>query len=180
MDLSKLPKLSQTPKTESPAAEGSAGQAQPLDYAPAPIRYSSADVWLSIAVGFILLLMAPRFPEYVFSSADSFAQKWTFSDEQGNPLAYRQSVFFWGDVAITCFAFVLILDGIVVAVGRRPMFIIGAFTITAAITLLNAIYVLVMMQKGYGAQIFSILAVAFGIYIAIQQLAMFRTLSARS
>ena len=44
-----------------------------------------------------------------------------------------------------------------------------AFFFTAAVTVFNLLYVILMLQKGYGTQLISLLAVAFGVYLAIQQ-----------
>src|SRR5262245_32114484 len=177
MDLSKLPKLSQTPsQTEQPAPEQSPAQEPDfckqcglplrkgarfcdacgsptgaLDYGtqrPAP--GTAADAWISIALGVILLFIGPRLIQYLLSPS-TFPQKWSFSDPTGAPLAYTQTVFFWGDIALTSFALVLIVEGIALMLGRRAWVVGGAFVLTTSVTFLNLIYVIVMMQKGYGA-----------------------------
>jgi hypothetical protein len=182
MDLSKLPKLSQTNKADSPGltdeppadtgVDSPAVNALP-EIAPtrqpfsAPLAAASmADIWISFAVGGILLLMAPRLLQYVFARS-TFG--WTFTDEQGNPLPYIKSLFFWGDLALTSFAFVLIAEGIVLLLGRWLVLLMTLFALTSAVTALNAIYVVVMLQRGYGVQLFSVLAAGFGVYIAILQ-----------
>ena len=196
MDLSKLPKLSQTQQA-APADSNDASASTPAPQTPhclqcgLPLRAGAkfcdacgavvrradagggglgngADAWLSIALGVILLIMSPRLIQYVLSPT-TFPTKWSISDETGAPMPYTKSVFFWGDIAIVSFALVLIVEGIVFAFGRRAAVVSMAFGLTCAATLLNLIYVIVMIQKGYGAQIFSILAVAFGVYIAMQQ-----------
>ena len=115
MDLSKLPKLSETPRPDVEQSPEPAPLPYAADYHQAG---SGGEIWLSIALGLILLFMSPRFLQYVISRS-TFPQKWKFNDAQGNPLTYTQTVFFWGDLALMLFAVVLIVEGIVLALGRR-------------------------------------------------------------
>jgi hypothetical protein len=129
---------------------------------------AGAEAWISIAVGIILLFMAPNIIKFLLSPT-AFEQSVNIMDEKGQPLAYTKSVFFWGDLAITLFAAVLIVEGLVISLGRKPMLVLGAFILTLIATALNLFYVAGMMSKGYGFQILSGLAVAFGVYIALYQ-----------
>jgi hypothetical protein len=173
MDLSKLPRMSetppppppQTPQDEQRATRGVA--AAPVDYGayePAP---SLAEAWISIAIGLILLFAtyALRPLQYLLAPA-SFT--WTFNDATGAPLKYTQTVFFWGDIAMLLFAIVLIVEGLLLFT-RRPMLIMLAFGITVLTVAANLIYVAGMMTRGYGFQLPSAIAVAFGVYIALFQ-----------
>src|SRR2546421_1113197 len=116
MDLSKLPKLSETPPPPPAPTEASPTQPQVVER----VIYveqatpGGAEAWISGAMGAIILLLNLRLFQYLFSPS-TFANKWTFSDPQGNPLAYKNSVFFWSDVCIVAFAFVLLLDAIVLS-----------------------------------------------------------------
>lgn len=180
MDMSKLPRLSQTNKDDAPTPIPGGAPPPPMpspdrnvpDYQPRDrvgAAYApgiGAEVWISIAVGVILLLMSSRFWQYVFNRANF---TWTFSDPQGNPLTYPQTVFFWGDLAMVAFGFVLVAEGIVLALARRPMVIAAALVFTVLATMLNLAYLIVMMQRGYGLQLISAFAVAFGVYIAMSQ-----------
>ncbi len=169
MDLSKLPKLS-----ESPAPAPPPPQVAPQRPAVAPredlaLRESpAAEAWISIAIGVILMLLSPRLFQFILAPG-TFDQKWTFNDPSGAPLAYPKTVFFWGDVALIAFALVLIVEGLVIAFGKSAALLAVAFVLTALVTALNFFYVVAMMWSGYGAQIFSLLAVAFGGYIAFYQ-----------
>jgi hypothetical protein len=170
MDLSKLPKLSETPAP--PQVDRAAERRDEVERYLA--RYdapgsSAAEAWISIAIGAILLLMSPRLLQYMFSPG-TFSEKWTFSNPDGSPLAYPKTVFFWGDVALVAFALVLIVEGVVLVIGRKHIaVVVFAFCLTVAATLFNLGYVVVMLQMGYGPQIFSLLAVAFGGYIAFYE-----------
>jgi hypothetical protein len=172
MDMSKLPRMSQSPAPPPPPVSD-----QPSTTSPDALNYESrladtggstaAEAWISIAIGAILMLMSPRIWQYLFSSADAFAQKWTFSDTSGAPLPYTKSVFFWGDLAITTFALVLVIEGLVLAFARTRPLVLIALLFTVITVALNLVYLIAMMNMGYGLQILSALAVAFGVYIAL-------------
>lgn len=179
MDISKLPRMSETNKHAPPPTEPAATpDGPPRDVAPLHARPvyarddgppAGADVWISIAVGVILILMAPRVWQYAFSRLFGSAFTWTFTDAAGNPLPYTQSVFFWGDLAMALFAVVLIAEGLVIGFARRRALVAAALGLTVLTTLFNLGYLVWMMQGGYGLQIMSALAVAFGVYIAMYQ-----------
>ena len=181
MDMSKLPRMSQTPPPPpevAPEIVDDAGRATPgvamgqaqrayrqeVDYGTEP-SVSLAEAWISIAIGLILMFVstAGRFLEYLTSSSFS----WNFTDPSGAPLPYRQTVFFWGDVAIFAFALLLIIDGLILFT-RKPALVTLALTFTIITVLMNFVYV-VRMMNGYGFQLWSALAVAFGVYIALFQ-----------
>src|SRR5688572_25536735 len=116
MDVSKLPKLSDTQKqqqTEAAASDvGETASVETLPYQRArPAERASlmggAEAWLSIAIGVIILLIDTnrRFLQY-YLARSSFT--WTFSDAAGAPLPYPQTIFFWGDFAMVAFGLVLI------------------------------------------------------------------------
>ena len=172
MDMSKLPRLSDTQRQQeahTAAVGASPAPPQPQPAAPVPVQRDEgvgADAWISIAIGVILLLMNSRFWQY-FLFRSRFT--WTFNDAQGNPLEYPQTVFFWGDAAMFAFAIVLIVEGLVLAFARRPAMIAVALSLTVLATVLNLGYVVMMMGQGFGLQFMSALAVAFGVYIAMSQ-----------
>ena len=215
MDVSKLPKLSQTPAP--PAADPDPASASPQEAAPpqpamaaatsyrpewcrkchapnapnsrfcascgsglggpsgaAPVEVG-AEAWLSIAIGVILLFMARNLISYLMDPA-GFAERNPITDEHGQPLAYTRSVFFWGDLALAGFALVLLFEGVVIAFGRRPRLVLFAFLLTIAATAINVGYFAMMMQKGYGPQLIAAFAAAFGVYIALYQWRLWRSL----
>ncbi|WP_428940158.1 hypothetical protein [Fontivita pretiosa] len=130
---------------------------------------SGPEAWISIAIGLIIQLMSSRFWSFVFSGLFGTQFTWKFTDASGAPLAYTRTVFFLGDLSMVSFGMVLILEGVVFLFARSRGLLLAAFALTCATTLLNLWYVLLMMQKGYGLQLVSALAVAFGVYIAMHQ-----------
>ncbi len=179
MDISKLPRMSETNKHAPPPATDVASAPDvghdvapvrsPIPYARDDVPSAGADAWISIALGVILILMSPRIWQYALSRLFGTAFTWTFTDPAGNPLPYTQSVFFWGDLALALFAVVLIAEGIVIGFARRRALVAVALALTVLTTLFNLGYLAWMMQGGYGLQIMSAFAVAFGVYIAMYQ-----------
>jgi hypothetical protein len=183
MDISKLPRMSETAKHAPPHAPPPApppptdavhsslepDHVPPASYASNDVRAAGAEAWISVAVGLILILMAPRIWQYAFSRLFGTSFTWTFTDAAGNPLPYTKSVFFWGDLAMALFAIVLVVEGLVLAFARGRVPVAIALGLTVVTTVFNLGYVAWMMQGGYGLQIMSALAVAFGVYIAVYQ-----------
>ena len=126
MDMSKLPRMSQSPAPPPQVQPQHEYRVQPpLD---SPYAGGSAEAWISIAIGVILFFAtyAQRLVQYLLSR-DSFT--WTFRDETGAPLAYSETVFIWGDAAMLLFCTVLIFEGIVLFI-RKPTLIAIAFGVT--------------------------------------------------
>ena len=94
----------------------------------------------------------------------------------GTPTTWRRgrsighSINFWSDLAITAFAVVLIVEGIVLLVARNRTLLTIALVLTVATTLGNLLY-LVLSYPDYGLAVMSAVAVIFGVYIALNQLA---------
>lgn len=162
MDVSKLPKLSQTLAGPPPPATEPSPAAPPVGYYhPDDRPIVGAEAWISMAVGAILLLLNPTFVKFIFAAKPYRP----FVDQTVN---YTDSINFWSDLAITSFAFVLILEGIVLFFARNRVLLLMTFLLTAVTTLGNALYVVLTYGK-YGLPIMSSLAAAFGVYIAMYQ-----------
>lgn len=180
MDMSKLPRLSQTNKDDAPtpvAGQQTGAPAPPPgnvpDYQP---RYDPRDiepgvggeVWISIAVGLILLLMFPRLLKFLSHALfGTFFAPYTMPN--GTEVAYTSTPDFWSDLGVTLFAIVLIVEGVALVLGRRrPGVVMFAFGLTVLATLYNLGY-LVMSFSTMGLAYISAFAVAFGVYIAMYQ-----------
>ena len=182
MDLSKLPRLSETSKDQPPPPSGS-DVAQPATANPAPspvpaARYAepvaignAADAWIAIGVGAIVVLMSPRILKYIFYSSDRFAQQVGTFTVNGQLAPYTHTYFFWSDLALVSFGLTMIVEGLVLAFARKPSTVLIALSLTILATAINAIFLIAMMvlPDGFGLQLFSALAVIFGVYIAMYQ-----------
>jgi hypothetical protein len=168
MDLSKLPKLSETPKPPAPPPppQNDPPSQKSTDYAPEPASVGM-EAWISIAVGIFLLLMYPRFLQWL-SHRVIGSHFNPFVDSAGNIVPYSQVPEFWGDMGPVFFGLVLIFEGLVMAFIRRTALVAVVLTLTALATLYNLIY-LVMSYSRFGLAPISFLAVAFGFYICMYQ-----------
>ena len=181
MDLSKLPKLSETSKEQPPPTSVPTELGQPetsADATPAhAARYAepvsvgnAADAWIAIGVGAIVVLMSTRFLKFIFSSSGRFAQEFSFT-VNGQIAPYTHTYFFWSDLSLFSFGIAMIVEGLVLAFARKSATVLFAFALTVLATAINAVFLIAMMvlPDGFGLQIFSALAVVFGIYIAMYQ-----------
>ncbi len=182
--MSKLPRLSQTKPDDPPAPMVEDTVGAPLTHPPRAHELLDdqprhidpgvgAEVWISIAVGVILLLMFPRLPQYLahllFGAA--FAP---YQMPDGTVVPYTSTGDFWSDLGVTAFAIVLILEGVALAVGRnRPAVVAFALALTVLVTLYNLGYLI--MTIGGGLPMISAFAVAFGVYIAIYEWNLLKT-----
>jgi hypothetical protein len=185
MDMSKLPKLSQTPATPP--------QDEPVDAqsTPSPLRakdagstgldgFSMGDIWFSLIVGVIFLLIGRSFGEYSLAKlshrpyhtgqvwsdeAPKAGQEVEYPELTGNPMLTDSAMFLFG--------LAIVLDaGIRVAVLRRarfslPLAYVG-FALSAGVTVYN-LYVAGVLLKGGVLPLMSLLAVAFGGYVAFSE-----------
>ncbi len=234
MDLSKLPKLSQTPpsanNTQTPAdasgaapakvelfcrcgapitpgtnfcshcganyyeAVGGRGGRGRVDYeGPGPLWI---EAFLAIAVGLFLLLIAPGGIKY-YSAALSGGTYTPFQDPDSSDPGKRVDFiryqdlqtgatidkkyrdmpnYFWSDTAVTAFALVLILEGIVLTLFRRRWIILITALLTVAVTLGNLIYVCGTFST-YGIAPISMVAVIIGVLMAAYQFHYYKELS---
>ncbi len=161
--------MSQTPRPPDPTPPSSQSpppsSPQP-EYAPEPASVG-LEAWISIAVGAFLLLMYPRFLQWL--SHRAFGTNFNpFVDSAGNVVPYSQVPAFWSDLGPVLFGVVLILEGLEMAFIRKPALVAVVLTLTALATLYNLIY-LVMSYGHYGLAPVSFLAVAFGFYICLYQ-----------
>ncbi len=208
MDLSKLPKLSNSPAPppeptlQNSSAEPNAPDIQPPSATtPSPptphlASYGAAELWISIGLGLFLLLLSPNTVKYVYgkltgtmpgifldptpgAAPGAKCDYINWLDMYGNFLKremYRDMILFWSDLAVTAFALVLILDGIVMTFSRKRGVIAAMFVFTLVATLGNLFYFLKTFNDGIA--IMSAVAVIVGGYIAMTQWAMLSNLRA--
>jgi hypothetical protein len=184
MDMSKLPRLSNTAaSTPPPDADAPLPPAdQPIPARPEP-PYSEqpmtqgmlmgAEVWLSFVIGIILLLMNTRFISWVLSKMGVGQFTWTFNDAALNPMDYTQTVFFWNDLGIVLFALCMIVEGLILSFLRRRVFVQIAFGLTILAVVLNVL-TLAKAMPVMGFQLMPAIAIAFGIYMAMFEWALLK------
>ena len=189
MDMSKLPKLSQTPAP--PAAEESAAAPENASAPVEPRRvveyrtpvdpgFSVGEIWFSLIVGVIFLLLGRSFGGYALAKVTGQPHHTGVVWSPGTPLAgqevsYRelQGNVFLNDSAMFLVGLAIVLDAIVrVAVykGIRAARLLAylGFAITVLATIYN-LYAVSVLLKGNVLPLLSLLAVAMGGYISFQQ-----------
>jgi hypothetical protein len=176
MDISKLPKLSNTPEAAKNAHEERpapppppAGVPSGSGPTPTPRELVGgfAEAWISIAIGLILLFVFPNTIQY-FKSADDFAKVHQYTDAQSNPITYTQSAFFLADLGVTVFALALLVEGIMLTLARKATLIYVTLVITVAAAAFN-LFVVIKTYDDIGFQIVCAFGVAVCIYMALMQ-----------
>ena len=168
MDISKLPRMSNTPANPPPPAEAEPQPpATPVEYRtpppPTPMDSGGIGAWISFVVGAFLLFMFPRWLQWASSRLFHTHFDEFMLDDKVVP--YQTLPEFWMDLGPVLFGIVLILDGFVLLVGsRRRKLLIAAFVLTLFGTAYNLIYFVGSFAK-YGFAPVSFLAAAFGGYI---------------
>ncbi len=205
MDLSKLPKLSNSPappvESDGPKVTSSDAPLPPntnkptANYSSAAGPYVAAEVWISVGLGLLLLCFYPNTVKYTHGKLTGTVPGIYIDPTPGVPLGtkcdyinwldnagnflrkemYRDRWDFWSDLAISSFSLVLIIDGIVMALARQPRVIAVLLFLTIAATLGNLIYLLKTLDQGFANV--SAFAVVIGGYIAMTQWARLKMLS---
>src|SRR5437660_7764543 len=146
MDVSKLPKLSQSdppPKNDAADTSGADTHAAPrraeaIDYRPTPPEpISGGEIWFSVIVGVIFILLGHNFAGYELSRMSGkpyhTGVNWTAGPNTGQEVAYPdlQGYVFWNDSAMFLIGVAVVLDAllrVVIAKGgaaSRPLAYLG-------------------------------------------------------
>lgn len=161
MDLSKLPRLSDTPRPADNAAPAPPSS-DPRDYSP-PEQGFGPESFINIAIGLILLLMQPNLVRWILSLFGGPAPPGVIDKDRGE-ITYAQLLFFLADMGMGLFALALIVEGIVLNWRRRAALGIAMALMGIATAWNLATVIRLYMVPGFGLQIMPALAAAFGIY----------------
>ena len=185
MDLSKLPKLSQTPSPTTPSATPENPVAEPVPVQPIPAyrvpdpMFSGGEIWFNLVVGIIFMLLGRGFGGYAIAKITHqphhTGQEWREGPKAGQEVDYPEleGNVFASESAMFLFGLAVALDaGLRVVIDRgtswsRPLAYL-AFGIIVAATVYN-LYVVGVLLKRNTMPFISLMAVAFGGYIAIYQ-----------
>ena len=185
MDLSKLPKLSNTQR-HIPPADGAAEVA--VSVIPMPNRQPiGGAIWFNSIVGLLLLVIGHDFGRFAISKITNqpfhTGVKWLEGPKSGQEVDYFELSGFtaFADMGIFLFGVGVLLEVAVKLLlaffpRTRSMIILIAFAVatTAAVTLLNC-YVCYELLNDQITPTFSALAVAFGGWTLFDQWQMFRS-----
>jgi hypothetical protein len=187
MDLSKLPKLSQT--AEAARKEGAsppAAAAAPVPAVGATPSYQGqagpvlgGEVWISLVLGLVFVFLGWTFVKYVATVAQGHAfhtqVNWTEGPKAGQEVAYfeLQGYTAWTDASMFLFGAALIADAalLLVAAGalRRWGWLVWVgFAVTLMAVAMNAVTALMLVGVGI-TPLLSLVAIAIGGYMAAYQ-----------
>jgi hypothetical protein len=161
MDMSKLPRLSNTDQPATNAADPQPSSPHDLDYY-SPTINTTAEAWISIAIGVIVLLMQRTVVAYLLGRETP-----TVSDPNRGSITYAESFFFIHDLGLFVFGIALVLDGLLLFFNRPWATLIG-LTITIIAALLN-LYTVIRLYTPQGLQLFAAIAFILAVYTAIYQ-----------
>jgi hypothetical protein len=188
MDLSKLPKLSDT-KSQTPAED----TPQPVaDQIPAPPGYQpmayrpqgiGGEIWISLIIGILLAYMGRDFARFVSTrfTHETFHTNFTWPDDDPNGRAGQEVAYFdlqncqaWSDMGIFLFGLILLFEAaaktfIVIKPGNVSR---AVLMLAILLTLLGVVLNVIACLKMFSVQItplLSGLAVAFGGWILFDE-----------
>jgi hypothetical protein len=185
MDMSKLPKLSNTPAPPPPTEEDPApAKAAPkVAYPDDPIPFSGM-IWFNACVALLLIFMGRSFPSYVIAKATGqpfhTGVNWTSGDKAGTEVDYfdlqghtalsDSGIFFFGVVILAEAAVLLLLSK-----GRATRGLLRiTFLLTVVVTAWNLFVMIKLFQFGV-LPVLTLLAVAYAGYIASEQRQMLKS-----
>jgi hypothetical protein len=177
MDLSKLPKLSQT---DAPPPADAPPPQQPLPVAPMSPGVG-ADVWFNTIVGLLVLYLGQAFINYLYCrmTGRTFDSGFTWPDGSDVPYFQVEGFKAISDGAVALFGIVVLIEAATKAwlgiAGRVPR-AMAWFAVAVAVvgTVANLIVVGKLLAGGFGLGIISALAVAYGGYIIFDLLTIYR------
>ena len=192
MDLSKLPRLSETaptPPDPAPAPQNAPptpGQSAAPPRIPSEIHpdfnieYRSpigAEIWISAVIGLIFIMMGWTFARYLVATVAGrpfpTGVIWTEGEKAGTEVSYfdLQGHVFWNDSAMFLFGLALLMEAVVLyAISTNSKHTNAFIRLGVAIAFLATVYNLIVagifLNSGI-PPIMSLLAVAFGGYITL-------------
>lgn len=198
MDMSKLPRLSDTQREHKAHASASGAASDPppqRQYVPAtpPPEFDRSvgpEVWMSVIFGLIFLFMGWNFARYAIATltGQPFHTNvtWSMGPRAGQEVEYFE---LQGGVAYTqagmfLFGLALLLEAVAMLIAHRGLpFKRGLVAFALLVTLLATAFNLFVAIKIFGMGMFplmSALAVAFGGYIAAYEWRMLQALNAHA
>ena len=199
MDLSKLPRLSETdkhtptpsPQTNEPAPV-QAEYRRPVEYAGPTIaeRGPGGQVWISLVVGLLLIMFGWNFARFLIAklTGQTFHTNvnWTSGPLAGQEVSYLelQGYTAYSEAGMFLFGVALVLEAIMLALvrdnnGKSRALVGAALCVTVLATALNIVVCVLLLNSGI-LPLMSGLAVAFGGYMAIYEWQMLREFLASS
>lgn len=186
MDLSKLRRVSgeqragsNEPAEDRPPADNPRPTPAPVDYGPPRELGTGPEVWLSLVVGIILMVMGWQFAQWAITTLTGGTYDtevvWRTPDKNGQMVPYWQLIGHQAlsESAIFLFGLAMVMEAAAMTVGLlvprfwRPA-IFGSMLMSILMTVYNALAVVVLL-KDKQTPLVSLLAIGFGGYMAMAQ-----------
>jgi len=187
MDLSKLPKMSETPKPPPPQPPKDDAAREPAGRMAAVDAGAAGMLWFSLIVGALCMMLGRSFASYATAKLRGVEYHtkvdWQVGPKAGQEVAYfeLQTGAAWADMGIFLFGLAMILEAVSLAIvnsrARAKQFWIAAsLCVVILATIINLIAAIKVLEAGLIPTV-SGLAVAFGGYMAMYQWKLLRLLS---
>lgn len=182
-DPRNLPSMKRT----DPRPEAAAPDPEPQRVLPDDAIHREAgvglEVWLSLVLGVVFMLIGRSFAAWVLSGgALETGVNWTSGPKAGQPVSYfeLQGGTAWTDTAIFLFGLALVFEGLSLlavyrGVGPQGPLLLLAIALTFLAAFLNAAVALYLLTLGI-TPLMSILAFGFGVYLLVMQWRLFTAL----
>jgi hypothetical protein len=189
MDISKLPRMSETGKQAPPpvpadhvdSIEAPVRRARPVEYRSVePVRVGvGAEVWLSLVIGLILMMVGWTFARWALATltGQTFHTNvtWTAGPKAGQEVAYFELQGFtaWTEAGLFLFGLAMVLEAAMLTVvfsrmGGKVALTSVALLVTFLATALNLVVAVRLLGVGI-TPLMSALAVAFGGYMVMYE-----------
>ena len=186
MDLSKLPKFSETPQPPSNDAADASPAPAPRDPTTTVDPGIGAEVWISAILGVIFMLLGRQFASYLLATMSGrnyeTGVNWVQGPNAGQPVHYfdLEGGIAWTESGLFLFGVALVLEAIILlAVYRswsyKRVLLMVALALSIVATLQNIVVAAVLFQKNI-MPIMTLLAVAVGGYIAAYEWRLLKTI----
>ena len=194
MDVSKLPRLSETKPPEPAPPHPGAPASQPPASAPSrPVDYRGyagaddravvgAEIWFSLIIGLVLVLYTGQFGKYLIAKSTGHEYHtnvtWTSGPNEGQEVPYTQleGGTFYSDSSIFFFGVAILIGAVAQFAGvflRKRGFAWFSLVFTALATLYCLIAAAMIYQTGI-LPLMTLLCVAFGGFAVIYEWTAFR------
>ncbi|HVT88654.1 MAG TPA: hypothetical protein VHD56_07380 [Tepidisphaeraceae bacterium] len=186
MDLSKLPKLSETPSQVPPPQQPDSPQVAQVSSVQGG---TGSQAWLSLILGIVFMMMGWSFARFMIAKLTGqpfhTGAVWQIGEKAGQEVDYFELSGYtaFTDTAIFLFGLATLLEGIILACVSRntpgTRALVGSvLLLTAGMTLFNVVVAGLLISSGF-QPIMSFLVIAFGGWMTMYEWQLLKQMQAR-
>lgn len=177
MDLSKLPRLSESDRPVPPAETPPAAP-QLLDYGRAAPG-GSGQVFISAVLGIVFMMMGITFAKFLFAklTGQTFhtGATWSMGPNAGQEVDYYELAGYtaWTETAIFLLGLAMVFEAIILGIATKNTpfnrkLVAAGIAVSVVMTVFNTIVVILLFKEGT-MPIISFVATAFGGWMVMQE-----------